>query len=157
MNWPALKTELNSPFYEAKTSAEIADAINAKTIIATRPYYASARTLYGLFGPTQGKAIMDAISAADPVLYQIMLQVGDTDGMAGGIDVSLADTQSFMHGLVDQNVITADDVARLIALSQTVTPWRVSMLGQSEPVSVDQIVFARNYTESARPAIGGAA
>lgn len=131
----ALLNILSMADYTGLSDADASAKLSTATV-TPRPYYVSYRTLASV-DLAAADAVMAALQSAHPSLYQLMLQAGDTDGSAGGVDVSLAATQAMIDQFAASGVITADQATAIKALGT------VSTYPAGAPVTTDQVTAAR--------------
>lgn len=132
IDWKPLKDELANPSYSSMTSAQKADAINAKVVPQPRsPYYINYRTVLGVTGDAAAvEQLASYMSTNLPTVHAILSQVGDNSGTRGGLDNSATATQTFLDGLPAlANRITAEHVTSLKALGTSTVSWTLANLG----------------------------
>lgn len=132
MDYAALTSELtNDPEsigYAGLDDMAIADLLNAPRVSVPQEFYLNARRLYAVCGQASAKALLTAVKAQDEHLYAMIMQVGDTSGLSGGVDVSLPETQGTLEVFVGAGLITAEHAATLKALGSRLAS-RAEVLG----------------------------
>lgn len=121
--------------YTGLSDADAATKLST-AVVTPRSCYVSYRTLAAI-DLASANAVMAALQSQQPLIYQLMLQAGATDGSAGGVDVSLASTQAMIDQFAAANVITADQAAAIKALGT------ISTYPAGAPVTTEQVTAAR--------------
>ena len=98
------------------------------------PCYINYRTLLAvMLDPARLEALRAAVKAQWPTVDDMLAHVGNRDGSAGGLDVSLPATQAQLSGFVAAGLLAAAEAAELVALgTETVSRAIAAGLG-SDP------------------------
>lgn len=94
-------------------------------VAGKQPARITSTVVMRLFGPTRGSAIMAIVKTAAPEVYSLMAPSEQ------GLDVSHADTATFLAGLVAAGV-TQSEVDAVLALADVTAP-RHSVAGLPDP------------------------
>lgn len=115
---------------------EITDWANAPSIEHRDPYYISYRSVLAVIAdPVRLEAIAAVLKANYPTTHEIMLQVGDTNGSAGGLSLGSEATRIFIQSLATPqggSLLTQDEANSLCALG-------VRMVSPAENAGLDRV------------------
>lgn len=87
------------------------------------------------------EAIAAFIKVADPLADQMLAIPGDTDGTAGGVDISLAPAQMMIDAVQGQNILTQPEADAIRSLSRSThtryTEWGCVQFGTTEMATLN--------------------
>lgn len=140
MDYQRLKT-LDAEQSAAMTPEEAA-AYWQGPVTRPLPCYINYRTLLAvMLDPARLEALRAAVKAQWPTVDDMLAHVGNRDGSAGGLDVSLPATQAQLAGFVAAGLLAAAEAAELVALgTETVSRYADAGL---PPVGPHHIETAR--------------
>lgn len=107
--WPTLSTTeqleiLNEPVPEAETVSR---------------YFINKRTFLDLFGSARTTTVMDKVKTLDPLVWELLSQLGDNSGNSGGADIGCATGQAMLMQMAAAIPLTSEEVSALRSLCTT--------------------------------------
>ena len=114
------------------TDQQVADAINAETVKTLVSKFVTYRTLLAELPIEQALTVIGKLKAAaasdeTPATIKAVLEVVHpslADTASGtGIDLSNSNARSFVAGMAQAGILTADEAAAVLALAEESTPW----------------------------------
>lgn len=127
---------------EAGRDADIADALNAKTIPVKTETLITKRIVLQKLGILRGTQVMAGLKAASqsqhelaPVLESILWLLEHE-----GLDIGHPDAETFIPQIVAANLLTQEEAALFLALATTQTSRAISQL--SSRVTADEVSAA---------------
>lgn len=144
MSMQHLAAEIAKPEYKNLTDQQIADAVNAKTVVVKRlvpTYLVRQKACEGFYWSD----LEDACSSENVTLKKIarsmMVWIDDKSGTIQTVDMTLPSVAKVVGGLVSFGIITQPQADALSALADASIPWTESV-GLPE-VGVGLIINAR--------------
>lgn len=131
-----LKVELGAAGYVGMSDADIAAAINAKTVAGRAPIPGDAVQAFFMRRAIIGKCrVLSMTESADMALRVFCANICDSfaNNTFAAFDLddtaAKADCDTFTDALVTAEIMTAAQRDELYALADTVTPWTMANMG----------------------------
>jgi len=142
-----LSEEIKLPEYAKLTDAQIADAVNAKSVTVRSSRFITKTSLYAELGFAAGLALIGTFKAlAKSPDAATALQFGEIlellDNKSDGLDVSLDEVRGVIDSLTAAEVLPVEVASKIKAMGETTRPAYVSF-GFSRPLDFADIAIER--------------